>query len=290
MRDFFRTIARRLEDGEPAVLVTIVAVEGSAPRKSGAMMAVFSEDTLGTIGGGNLEYQAIRRAKELHTDCVERCALTTDAALQMACGGEATLLYHVLTAADISVCRSMTEAPWLLQKCGAIKAAETPEDGWYATQVNIPGTVYLFGGGHISAALAKLLVPLGFSVTIMDDRAEFADPARFPADVKTICGDFGSLLDYVNLSEQDYAAVLTRGHAADTDVLRQLLGKPLRYLGCIGSRKKLALCKEQLLSEGFSEEQWAKLHAPIGLDIGAQTPAEIAVAIAAELISVRAGR
>ena len=300
MRKMFLELAHRLEAGGSAVLITVTDLRGSAPRGPGAMMAVFADGaTLGTVGGGNLEYQAVAAAKTLKSDTIMTCVLTVGGDLQMACGGEAELLLCRLGPEDAPLFRALVEADgrgeckWLLLRLvdgkAALRLADGPEAGWYALEAVRAGTVYLFGGGHVACALAKVLTLTGFRVTVFDDRPEFADPARFPAGVRTVCGDFSQIISYVNLSSEDYAAVMTRGHEADTVVLRQLLGVPLRYLGCMGSRRKLALCREQLFAEGFTETQWNALHGPIGLAIGAQTPEEIAVAVAAELIAVRAG-
>ena len=101
--------------------------------------------------------------------------------------------------------------------------------------------------------------------------------------------DFARLSDSVSVTPEDYVVIMTRGHQADHAVLSQVLRSGAKYLGCIGSRKKLALCRERLLADGYTAEEFAAVHAPIGLSIGAETPAEIAVSIAAEMIAVRAG-
>ena len=133
------------------------------------------------------------------------------------------------------------------------------------------------------------LASLGFRPVVYDDRPEFADPALFPKAEKTLCGDFARLSEQVTVTPEDYVVVMTRGHQADYEVLTQVLRSGAKYLGCIGSKRKLALCRERLLAAGFTDEEYARLHAPIGLAIGAQTPEEIAVSVAAEMIAVRAG-
>ena len=142
----------------------------------------------------------------------------------------------------------------------------------------------------MSQALAAVLAPLDFRVAVYDDRPEFTGEDRFPLAVKRVAAPFGELRRHVPLGPDDYLVIMTRGHQADFEVLRETLRAPVRYLGCIGSRRKLALCRDRLLAEGFTEAEYARLHAPIGLAIGAETPEEIAVSIAAELIAVRAGK
>ena len=130
---------------------------------------------------------------------------------------------------------------------------------------------------------------VGFRPVVYDDRPEFADPARFPQAEVVLCGDFLSLGEQVRVTPDDYVVIMTRGHQADYEVLAQTLRSGAKYLGCIGSKKKLALCKERLLAAGFTEEEYQRVHAPIGLAIGAETPEENAVSVTAELIAVRAG-
>lgn len=160
---------------------------------------------------------------------------------------------------------------------------------WLSIPVVKAGRTYLFGGGHVSQALVPVLASLGFRPVVYDDRPEFADPALFPKAEKTLCGDFARLSEQVTVTPEDYVVVMTRGHQADYEVLTQVLRSGAKYLGCIGSKRKLALCRERLLAAGFTDEEYARLHAPIGLAIGAQTPEEIAVSVAAEMIAVRAG-
>ena len=151
------------------------------------------------------------------------------------------------------------------------------------------GLLYIFGGGHVSQALVPVAATVGFRPFIYDDRPEFAAKARFPQAAGTLCGSFTALSRHLTITPNDYVVIMTRGHQADFEVLVQTLRCGARYLGCIGSRKKLALCRDRLLANGFTPEEYARVHAPIGLAIGAQTPEEIAVSVTAELIAVRAG-
>ena len=120
------------------------------------------------------------------------------------------------------------------------------------------------------------------------EKAETARAASGETEA-VVCGDFTRLTEQVTVTADDYVVVMTRGHQADYEVLTQVLRSGAKYLGCIGSRRKLALCRDRLLEDGFTETEYSRLHAPIGLAIGAQTPEEIAVSVAAEMIAVRAG-
>ena len=160
---------------------------------------------------------------------------------------------------------------------------------WFAVPVVKAGRTYIFGGGHVSQALVPVLAGLDFRPVVYDDRPEFADPALFPGAEQTLCGSFLELSRHVTVTPDDCVVIMTRGHQADYEVLTQVLRSGARYIGCIGSRKKLALCRDKLLAAGFTEAEYACVHAPIGLAIGAETPAEIAISVAAEMIAGRAG-
>ena len=254
-----------------------------------------------------------------------RFVLGDAASLGMVCGGGLTVQFQHLAAGDghaISILRDLIEADgggldtWLLrriqgERVTAMGLADRngtryldappacPEtlygnqtvfaEGWLSIPVVKAGRTYLFGGGHVSQALVPVLSSVGFRPVVYDDRPEFADPALFPKAEWTLCGDFTRLAEQVTVTPEDYVVVMTRGHQADYEVLTQVLRSGAKYLGCIGSKRKLALCRERLLEAGFTEAEYSRLHAPIGLAIGAQTPEEIAVSVTAEMIAVRAG-
>ena len=328
MREFFRELVHVLESGQPAVLVSVLASSGSTPRGAGAMMAVFPDGRcMGTIGGGNVEFQAQKLSAELlrsgKNDRREFRFVQGDAAsLGMVCGGDVTVHFQYLPAgsqAAVSVFRWLMEltgentGAWMARRLESERVTEmralpsadpaAPElpalmkekpvltaDGWFSIPVACPGTVYIFGGGHVSQELVPAIARVGFRAVVYDDRPEFADPALFPQAVKTVCGGFTELSQRLTITRDDYVVIMTRGHQADYEVLTQTLRSGVRYIGCIGSKKKLALCRDRLLDAGFTAEEYAAVHAPIGLAIGAETPAEIAVSVTAELIAVRAGK
>ena len=150
--------------------------------------------------------------------------------------------------------------------------------------------LYLFGAGHVARPTAHLAAMTGFAVTVVDDRADFADAANFPeaASVRVIAG-FDSAFDHLAVDPNSYIIIVTRGHLHDKVVLAQALKTPAAYIGMIGSRRKRDTIYASLLEEGFTDDDLARVHCPIGLGIGADSPEEIAVSIAAELIAVRAG-
>jgi xanthine dehydrogenase accessory factor len=150
--------------------------------------------------------------------------------------------------------------------------------------------LYIFGGGHVSAQIIPLASRVGFKVEVIDDRPEFADPAKFPDAAKVHQFPFEGVLGKIPVDESSYLVIVTRGHIHDKTVLEQCLRTKAKYIGMIGSRRKKAMIYEKLLEEGFTKSDLDRVQAPIGLDIGAETPEEIAVSIVAELIQVRAGK
>lgn len=148
----------------------------------------------------------------------------------------------------------------------------------------------LCGGGHVSLELAHIAARLEFEVVVIDDRPEFANEARFPMVHQVLCMPFEEALDQLGSRDTDFYAILTRGHAFDKECLAHVLRGQYAYVGMIGSRTKVAAVYKALREEGFSQEMLDSVHSPIGLSIGGQTPAEIAVSIAAQLVQVRAQR
>lgn len=249
--------------------------------------------------------------------------------LGMICGGDVNLFFHYLPAGDastIALCREAGRrfeaghALWLLSDIGRGGALSlySREDGLFGhpaapwllehlvrrpvfveqdgeksciEQINSPGRVYIFGCGHVSRELQPLLTHVGFRCVMLDDRAEFARKEFFPTaeDVRVV--DFSRIADFVSIGEVDYVCIMTRGHAHDTVIQAQVLRCAPCYAGVIGSRKKAAAVRQALQRDyGLTDAELNRITTPIGLEIGAQTPAEIAVSIAAQMIHLRAQR
>lgn len=162
---------------------------------------------------------------------------------------------------------------------------------FFVEQINAAGRVYIFGGGHVAQELEPVLSHVGFRCVVLDDRPEFTRRELFPTAEEIRLVDFNRLSDFVTLGEEDYVCVMTRGHAYDTAVQAQILRQKPAYVGVIGSRAKAAGVRKRLLEEfGLTEAEVNRITTPIGLAIQAETPAEIAISIAAQLIQVRANR
>ncbi len=245
----------------------------------------------------------------------------------MVCGGDVTVYFQYVNPADREfgeICGKIREAlgrdedSWLLLditdetcwKMGlyrkgetvgltlpaemdvnfGVKAVQREAGGrkYYIEPLVQAGTVYVFGGGHVAQELVPLLAHVGFRCVVMDDRKEFANPETFPQAAATVVGDMERISDYLTITDRDYVCIMTRGHQFDYYVQRQALALKPRYIGVMGSRNKIKVSTEKLMADGFSEEEIMFCHMPIGTRILAETPAEIAVSIAGELIEVRA--
>ncbi|MDL2300220.1 xanthine dehydrogenase accessory protein XdhC [Clostridiaceae bacterium OttesenSCG-928-D20] len=264
------------------VLLRIIASSGSTPREKGAFMLV-SEDgaQLGTIGGGAVEFAAVNKALELlktykpseegqKTQQISyELRENAPSDLGMVCGGEMTVSFELLPRGR-----------------GSLEYIESLLEG----EKEERGRVFIFGAGHVSKALVPAICAVGFSATVFDDREELLRKDSFPLADSLICGDFNNISEKLEISPKDYAVCLTRGHEFDFAVLSQLLELNPKYIGCIGSQRKVLHINQKLLDRGFSREEIDKIHAPIGIEIFAETPEEIAVSITAQLIMARSDR
>jgi xanthine dehydrogenase accessory factor len=256
-QEVFAALADALERGEEVALVTIVAATGSTPQRVGAKMLVFPDGrTVGTIGGGCYENDAFWKAREAikaRRPLNVKYELNDDFAQEtgLVCGGQMEVF---------------------------IEPVEASPD------------VYVFGAGHVGYWVARMAHDVGFRVHVIDDREKFANTERFGAGIDVVVEDIPQWIANHPLPPTAYAVIVTRGHTHDLEALRALTAHPLRYLGLIGSKAKVRRIFDELLSQGASAESLTGVHAPIGLDIGAITPQEIAVSIVAELIAAKHGK
>lgn len=256
MEDIYEAIVAARKSGRRAVLATVVATRGSAPRKEGAKMLVKADGTIiGTVGGGSLEHQCHQEAMLLMGGASPKMChfeLTNEDAAQkgMVCGGIVDVFLEPLVA---------------------------------------PPELFIFGGGHISLTLARIGKMCDFRVVVIDDRPEFANPERFPEADETIAGDISSVTGRLAINPNAYIVIVTRGHQHDAQALEWAAATGAAYVGMIGSRKKIATIYAHLKNRGLTQEQLDRVHAPIGLAIGAETPEEIAVSIMAQVIQIRRG-
>src|SRR5216684_2285475 len=256
-QEVFAAVADALDRGEPAALVTIVSTTGSTPQRVGAKMLVFGDGrTVGTIGGGCYENDAFGKARE-------------------AIASRRPQLVHYELSDDFA------------QETGLICGGQMDV---YIEPIEPSPELYIIGAGHVGYHLARIAHEVGFRVHVIDDREKFANRERFPAAAEVIAGDISAWLGSAHLPPHAYAVIVTRGHTNDLEALRALAPRELRYLGLIGSRAKVARIYDALTADRMPAAYLKRVHAPIGLDIGAVTPQEIAVSILAELIAVKHGK
>ena len=311
MQTIFAKLLYEMEKQHDTVLATIIRESGSTPRGAGAQMLVNAQGPqAGTIGGGNVENLSIIYAKELiarkRGDVREYTLHRSDAGgagdTGMVCGGDVTVLFTFIPAADDAwraLASSLLEHIAKYQPCylslpltgeGGCLTDEPTQDGAFSLPVAIGERALLFGAGHCALALAPVLKSIGFRVTVFDDRADLVTPERFPSAESLICGDFGHIGQYLTTEPGDYIVIMTSGHTHDFEVQEQILRRPAAYVGVIGSRAKTASVNARLRAAGVDEAAIATLHTPVGVAIKAVTPAEIAVSIAGEMIYERALR
>jgi xanthine dehydrogenase accessory factor len=251
---FYRRTARLLRTGRAVVVATLVGRHGSTPRDFGAKMLIADDgSTEFSIGGGAFEALVVEDARQaLATgrgfEKTYRFAEDGEDALGMVCGGQARVLFEV---------------------------------------VRPPLRLFVFGAGHIGRALVRQGFRLGFDVTLVDDRPHLLDPSRHPRGVTMIRVEHDFLEGLPSVPAGAYVAIVTRCHRTDLAVVRHAVGRGASYVGLIGSRRKVAVVKERAQEAGIPDAALAELHAPIGLPIGAETPEEIAVSIAAEIVAIR---
>jgi len=236
--------------------VTVVRANGSTPQRAGAKMLVFPDGrTIGTIGGGCYENDAFWKARE---------ALAT---------GRSALLHYELND-DFA------------QENGLVCGGQMDV---HIDPLEPTPRLFIVGAGHVGWHLGRLAVDAGFRVHVVDDREKFASIERFPGAEEVVAEPIPDWLHRTELPASAFVVVVTRGHTYDLDAMRALAARDLRYLGLIGSRAKVSRIFARLLEEGMPPECLTRIHAPIGLDIGAVTPAEIAISIMAELVAIRRG-
>jgi xanthine dehydrogenase accessory factor len=250
-------IAELAREGVPFVVATIVDVKGSSPRGVGARMLVLHDGSIvETIGGGVLEKQVITDALTCIASGVtrsERYELREEGAhaLGSLCGGEATVFFEVHAPAR---------------------------------------TLLIVGAGHVGQKLCSLARLLDYQVVVLDSRQDMVTAERFPDADRLICGDPSQTAELFDIGERTHVVIVTHGHLHDKGALRSALGSAAASVGMIGSAKKVRTIFAQLREEGVPAESLERVHSPIGLDIGAETPAELALSIMAEIVADSCGK
>jgi xanthine dehydrogenase accessory factor len=298
-----------------AALATVARKRGSLPLADDAKMLVTAAgERMGTVGGGCVEAEVTAQALATvaaGVPVIVRHTLNADLAgdVGLSCGGTVELfLEPVVSTPDMVAmyrrvgegieCRRdltiHTTLDWssgprkMLQEGAVHRAAYLDEtSGVFVEPVARVPRVVIFGAGHVGAEMARIAATAGFHVVIIDDREEFANAGRIPWAAEVIAEDLTSVLERLSFAPDDYVIAATRGHAFDASVVERAAGSAAGYVGMLGSKRKLAVVRRALERAGVAARDLDRVKCPIGEDIGADTPAEIAVSVVAELIRLR---
>lgn len=253
--DIFNLVAEAHRVGQDVALATVIHTQGSVPRHAGSKMVVWPDGrTAGTVGGGMLE----ARVTEAAIACIQTAK-------------PQVLTYNMsdIAQGDAGICGGTVEV--------------------FVEPVLAPPTVVVIGCGHVGKEVAFLAKWLGFRVFVSDDRVELCTEEAIPGMDGYYPVPPADLLQHIPIGSQTFIAAMTRGQVVDLDLLPPLIGSPARYIGLIGSRRRWALTAEALREKGFSDADLSRVHAPVGLELKAETPREIAVSVLAEIIMVQHG-
>jgi xanthine dehydrogenase accessory factor len=252
--DIYAEISKLRREGRKAALATIIQVQGSIPSYESSKILIRDDGSIaGTVGGGCVEAEVWSVAQDvMREEKPRRLHFNLNQNPEydegLVCGGSLDIFIEPILA--------------------------TP-------------TLILFGGGHVSLHVSKIAGAAGFDTVVVDDRQAFANQERFPEASQTFAGPWEEMFPRLKTNDLSYLVIATRGHKGDLVCLRWALTQPARFIGMIGSRRKLIEFTKVLEREGVSAEQLERIHSPVGLAIGALTPQEIAVSVVAEMIAVR---
>ena len=252
-----RALLTAARDGPAVASCTVMGATDGVKVSLGAKMLVYADDELGDIGGGPLQAAVTDFARSaIPKHLVQTCAFTPD--------GDFVEGRRAIEAAD-AIVEILVEV------------------------VEPAATLLVVGGGHVGLAVGQLGAMLGMEVAIIDDREDYANQERFPYEANVICGDFGEELERFPITANTYIVLVSRGHKVDELALRAVAERGAGYVGMIGSKRRTRTVLQHLAEEGLERQALDKVFTPIGLDIGAETPEEIAVSVLGEIILVQRG-
>jgi xanthine dehydrogenase accessory factor len=321
--ELWRFVADRLEREENVMLLVVADSSGSSPGRRGYKMAVGSDGELvGSIGGGVMEVNLVNESREILSKPGAVATGRPDGFLRpqehkrnaahpsgMICSGRQTVIFKMLGVDDLDAVRvavdslsdlrghilRITSGNFIVgplkrgaQNAGLVFEANSEVDFKYEERLGAKNDLYIVGGGHCALALSQLMSKMDFYIRLFDDRPELntLDKNQF-AHEKLIIDGYETIGDLIPSDQNAYVVVMTLGYKFDEIVIRQLLGKDFKYFGVLGSKAKMTTLMNTLRGDGFPSERLDRIHTPIGLPINSRTPEEIAVSIAAEIISIK---
>ena len=317
--ELWQFVAKRLRRDEPVVLLIVAASSGSSPGRVGYKMAVAVDgELMGSIGGGVMEVRLVEKAKsqitnlrfEIGSELVEQVhRKDIPNSSGMICSGRQTVLMKLLQAGDVGAVEKIIKVlekrtPSVLSMTGDAFTVLPPKGGTpnadfhfqkigetefiYVEKLGPKNRLYIIGGGHCALALSELMSRMDFQISIFDDRPDLntIEKNRFADEIKIIDG-YEKIGELMPSGPDTYVVIMTLGYKSDEIVIRSLFEKDFKYLGVLGSKAKMKTLLTSLAKQGFPAERLKQIRTPIGLPINSRTPEEIAISIAAEIISVK---
>lgn len=316
--EIWQFAAERLKQNVPVMLLVVAESAGSSPGRRGFKMIVVRDEMCGSVGGGVMEVGLVEQARSL----LSVAAGATDSLVKqqvhqknaqnpsgMICSGKQTVIFfrldpsHLKTVEEIIDALEKNEPKILRVTPNKIEIQEQPE-GWtqnsrwtqsedpadffYEEKLGYKNKLFIVGGGHCALALSELMSKMDFYISLFDDRSDLntLDKNKYVHE-KNIISSYESIAEFIPAGEGHFVVVMTLGYQSDELVIRKLLDRTFKYFGVLGSKAKMKTLLRDLEKEGFSQEQLDKIKTPIGLPINSQTPEEIAISIAAEIIAVK---
>ncbi|WP_299261166.1 XdhC family protein [uncultured Aquimarina sp.] len=310
---FWQHLLSKLQDNQNVYLLTVIENIGSSPGRKGFKMLVAEDDFIfGSIGGGVMEFSLVEEAKKLLRDGDLKIFLKKQIhqghkqdGSGMICSGEQTVVFYPLDTSHVSViegvldCLQANAKGTLTLSTSLIDFSNelledkfeykinSSQDWFFKEYIGFRSTLYIVGGGHVSVAVSELFVDLGFHVVVFDNREHLNTIELNTSAHQKLIIDFNEIANYISAGSESYVAIMTNKYTDDKLVLSKLISNNYAYIGVLGSTAKLETMWEVLQKEDITMAQLDTVHAPIGLAIKSQTPHEIAVSIAAEVIKVK---
>jgi xanthine dehydrogenase accessory factor len=306
----------RLKQNESVMLLVVAESKGSSPGRQGFKMAVAADDWRGSIGGGVMEINLVEQARAKIRD--SKLKVNSEIVRQnhrknsknpsgMICSGEQTIIFYKLNFGHLSIIRKVIHAlknhqPKVLQiNSNNFEVIQNQSNDFdfhfkhqgeneflFREKLGFKNKLFIIGGGHCALALSEIASKMDFYISLFDHRSDLNTIAKNKfAQAKTIVENYEKIGDFILPGEKHFVVVMTLGYQFDEIVIRALGCKDFKYFGVLGSKAKMVTLLKKLKKEGFPEEKLNKIHTPIGLQINSQTPEEIAISIAAEIISVK---
>lgn len=307
--DLFTSIEAQLKQNKRVVLLVVAESSGSSPGRVGFKMMVAEDEICGSIGGGVMEVQLVQdsKSKIQNSRLIEQVhRKNVPNSSGMICSGKQIVIIKVLTDRDLETISKIIEAIKNNQSSQLkitnhdfqITDYDLPRTNYelriknndftYQERLSYKRNLFIIGGGHCALALSEMMSKMDFQIVVFDDRPNLntLEKNKFAHRVEII-ESYEKIAEFVPSGEENYVVVMTLGYKFDEIVIRQLFDKNFKYFGVLGSKAKMKILLKSLEKEGFDKSRLAKIRTPIGLPINSHTPEEIAVSIAAEIISVK---